>query len=160
MCQHSNQKKTMTTEDTRIQYAFDEITDQVNRYIKVKKSHDSAKYTMMVNFGPIGRTVKGLIESEDVELDKMIELVFNYYHEQLNKIITFNWENKETYHFCRKGTYELYIEKRFDMYAGFIYDYYDTLEWGDEFKTFDSAKEAVETKFLEFWNSLKKQIEQ
>lgn len=68
-----------------IQYGTDNISTEIINYVKKSKECDLAKYTLMVNYGPIGRTVKGLLESEDIELTEMIKIVFKYYDSKLNE---------------------------------------------------------------------------
>lgn len=77
-------------------------------------------------------------------------------------MITFNWTPpKNNYQNCKKGTYELYITGcDGGVIQGFIYEYYDTLIWNQEFFCILDAKTATEVKFLEIWESTKKEIEQ
>lgn len=75
----------MKAEDGVIQNSIGTIIIEVNKYVKLKQEYNLAKYTMLVNYGPTGVTVKGLLESEDIELTEMVMIVFKYYDAKLNE---------------------------------------------------------------------------
>ncbi len=75
----------MKAENGVIQNSIDTIIFEANKYDQLKKEYNLAKYTMMFNYGPIGVTVKGLLDSEDIELTEMVKIVFNYYNAKLKE---------------------------------------------------------------------------